>query len=417
MTRAWAGQAVAPRDRYHSRMSETLDILILGAGLVGSSLACALEGRGYRCALVEASPISAAPPGFDERKLALADASLNALRALDVLPRLVTPPFPIRRLHVSREGDFGAVRLQATDYGREAFGGVVLARELGAALEAKMASLRDTRTIRPARVSALRDLGEAIEVDIDTAGGRDRLRTRLLVAADGTRSFAREALGIGTQEHDYGQTLFVCSVGCERAPDGTAFERFTDQGPVALLPMGAHYGGICGVAREGAGRVLAMDDAAFADYLQQRFGWRAGRIVRVGRRSAYPIVRVLAERIVAPRAVLMGNAAQTIHPIGAQGFNLGLRDALTLADTLDVGDPGEVAVLSRYAARRGEDRERTLAFSDGLARSSANPGMAMRMLRSAGLGLLGNAPDLAAPLVSGAMGYRGDVPALARGGA
>lgn len=410
--------ARVPRDRYHSCMSETLDILILGAGLVGSSLACALEGRGYRCALVEASPVSAPPPGFDERKLALAEASLNALRAIDVLPRLATSPFPIQRLHVTREGDFGAVRLRAQDYGRDAFGGVVLARELGAALESRMATLRDTRTIRPARVTAIRDRGECIEADVENGTAAHALRARLLVAADGTRSFAREALGIGTQEHDYGQTLVVCSVACERAPDGTAYERFTAQGPVALLPMGAHYGGICGVDRADAPRVLAMDDAAFADYLQHRFGWRAGRIVRVGKRSAYPIVRVLAERLVAPRAVLMGNAAQTIHPIGAQGFNLGLRDALTLAECLGAnGDPGNESLLARYAAKRGEDRERTLAFSDGLARLSANDSGTMQLLRSIGLTILGNLPDLGAPMVAGAMGYRGAVPALARSGA
>lgn len=408
----------AAGDRYHSRMSETLDILILGAGLVGSSLACALEGRGYRCALVEASPVASPPPGFDERKLALAAASLNALRALDVSPRLATPPFPIRRLHVSRAGDFGVVRLQAGDYGREAFGGVVLARELGAALESRMATLRDTRTIRPARVVAVRNGDEAVEVEIERDGTTTALRARLLVAADGTRSFAREALGIGTQEHDYGQTLVVCSVGCERAPDGTAYERFTDQGPVALLPMGAHYGGICGVDRADAPRVLTLDDVAFADYLQQRFGWRAGRILRVGKRSAYPIVRVLADRLVAPRAVLLGNAAQTIHPIGAQGFNLGLRDALTLAECLGAGvDPGSESLLAGYAAKRREDRGRTLAFSDGLARLSANDSGTMRLLRSIGLTFLGNVPDLGAPLVSGAMGYRGEVPALARGGA
>ena len=207
-------------------------------------------------------------------------------------------------------------------------------------------------------------------------------------------------------------------MGCARAPDGTAYERFTGQGPVALLPMGAHYGGICGVDRADAPRVLALDDAAFADYLQQRFGWRAGRILRVGKRSAYPIVRVLADRLVAPRAVLLGNAAQTIHPIGAQGFNLGLRDALTLAECLDADvDPGSESLLAGYAAKRREDRERTLAFSDGLARLSANDSGTMRLLRSIGLTFLGNVPDLGAPLVSGAMGYRGEVPALARGGA
>ena len=239
---------------------------------------------------------------------------------------------------------------------------------------------------------------------------------RLLVAADGSRSLARAAWGIGSEEHDYGQTLLVCSVATDRAPDGTAYERFTSEGPVALLPMaGGHYGGICGVRREAAEAVLAMGDAAYRDYLQQRFGWRAGRITRVGARSAYPILRVVAERLTAPRGVVMGNAAQTLHPIGAQGFNLGLRDALTLAEVLSGDDPGAAAGLAAYAEARREDRERTLAFSDGLARLTASEGFPLHVLRSLGLLALGHVPGLADPLVAGAMGFRGRVPELSRG--
>jgi 2-octaprenyl-6-methoxyphenol hydroxylase len=391
------------------------DILILGAGLVGSSLACALEGRGYRVALAEASEPRSPPPGFDERKLALSAASLNALSALEVLPRLFSAPSPIQRIHVSRVGDFGSVRLEAHEYGREAFGGVVLARELGAALEARLAELRGLDILRPASVIGLRTDADGVSVQLRREDRDVEIQARLLVAADGTHSFARSALGIGVLEHDYRQTLVICSVATERRPDGTAYERFSEQGPVALLPMGAHYGSICGVASEDAPRVLALSDADYTDYLQARFGWRAGRIQRVGQRSAYPIVRVLAERIFSTRSILMGNAAQTIHPIGAQGFNLGLRDALTLAELLDGDDPGSLELISRYAEARREDRERTLAFSDGLARLTSNPGLPMHLLRSLGLMAVGNVPGLAAPLVSGAMGFRGEVPALARG--
>jgi 2-octaprenyl-6-methoxyphenol hydroxylase len=239
---------------------------------------------------------------------------------------------------------------------------------------------------------------------------------RLVVAADGTRSSVRDVLGIGVDEHDYGQVLMVCSAACDRPADGTAYERFSAQGPVALLPMDRDYGAICGVAREDAARVQALDDAAYAAYLQQRFGWRAGRILRVGRRSAYPLARVVARALHGPRALLMGNAAQTIHPIGAQGFNLGLRDALTFAELLpDAGDPGDPAFLAAYAEARREDRERTLAFSDGLARATANASTGMHVLRSLGLLALGNVPGLSAPLVSGAMGFRGRVPTLSRG--
>ena len=389
------------------------DIAILGGGLVGSSLACALDGRGYRVALIEGSPPRQAPPGFDDRKLALAAASLNALQALAVLPGPGEAPSPIQRIHVSRQGDFGVVRMAASDTGREYFGGVLTAHALGAALEHRLASLRDLQLLRPARVTAISPSERGWQLQLEE--GSLSLSTRLLVAADGTRSFARQALAIGVQEHDYQQTLLVCSASCERDADGTAYERFSDSGPVAFLPMGRDYGVICAVARAEADAILALDDPSYADYVQQRFGWRAGRIRRVGARSAYPIQRVLADRLTASRAVLVGNAAQTIHPIGAQGFNLGLRDALTLAETLQGhADPGSDEVLRAYEGARREDRERTLAFSDGLARATANPSFPMHVLRSLGLLGLGHVPGLAAPLAAGAMGFRGEVPALAR---
>jgi 2-octaprenyl-6-methoxyphenol hydroxylase len=401
---------MAPHDEFAH------DILILGGGLVGSALACALDGRGWRVGQVEASAPQAGAPGFDERKLALARASLDALAALDVLPRLPTAPAPIRRIHVSRAGDFGSVRLQASDVGHDAFGGVVLARELGEALESRLRDCRDLVRHRPARVLEVQPDADGPRVRIERDGSTTWLRTRLLVAADGRDSLARGAFGIAASRHDYGQVLVVCSLQTDRTPDGTAYERFTDEGPVALLPMsGGHFGAICGVATADAARVLALPDDAYAAYFQQRFGWRAGRVRRVGARSGHPIVGAIAERVVAPRLVVMGNAAQTLHPVGAQGFNLGLRDALTLAELPPGADPGAPSRLQAYAEARREDRERTIAFSDGIARATANPSPAMHALRSLGLLALANVPGLASPLVAGAMGYRGRVPDLARG--
>jgi 2-octaprenyl-6-methoxyphenol hydroxylase len=388
-----------------------VDLMIVGAGLVGASLACALDGSGLRVALVEASAAAAAPPGFDERKLALAAASLDALAALDVLPRLPVPPEPIRRIHVSRTGDFGTVRLEAGEYGRDALGGVVLARELGAALEARTDAVQGLVRLRPATVLGARVEADAIHVDIGRGDERETWRARLLVAADGTRSRLREAAGIGSDVHDYGQHLFVFSAQADRAHDGTAYERFSPHGPLALLPMaGGRYGGLCGVATGDVAAIAGLDDAAFAGYFQERFGWRAGRIVRVGARSHYPLSRVVADSLVAPRLALVGNAAQTIHPVGAQGFNLGLRDALTLAGLVRTGgDIGEPARLAAYARSRADDRARTLALSDGLARLTARDGLPLQLLRTLGFGLMAGVPGLQAPLVAGAMGYAGSV--------
>ena len=399
-------------------MTDRHDVVIVGGGLVGASLAIALARQGVEVGLVEAAPAGQMPAVFDQRNLSFAAATVNALTALGVMQQLRTPTGPIRRIHISRQGDFGRVRLEAQDYGRATFGQVVVARDFGEALEARLAGLSGLTRYRPARfVGFAPDEAGHRALRIADAEGERTLHARLVVAADGTRSAVREALGIGVDEHDYGQTLFVARVRATQAPDGTAYERLGDDGPTALLPRGdRHWGVVHGVAREQAETVAALDDAAWLARLQRAVGWRIGRLVASGERSAYPIARVVAQRLVADRAVVLGNAAQTIHPIGAQGFNLGLRDALTLAEEIARGDdPGAASRLAAYAARRREDRERTLAFSDGLARLTANPSPLLKPVRSAGLVAMEAQPSLQAFLVGGAMGFRGDVPALCRG--
>ena len=399
-------------------MTDRHDVVIVGGGLVGASLAIALARQGVEVGLVEAAPAGQMPAVFDQRNLSFAAATVNALTALGVMQQLRTPTGPIRRIHISRQGDFGRVRLEAQDYGRATFGQVVVARDFGEALEARLAGLSQLTRYRPARfVDFAPDEAGHRALRIADAEGERTLHARLVVAADGTRSAVRAALGIGVDEHDYGQTLLVARVRATQAPDGTAYERLGDDGPTALLPRGdRHWGVVHGVAREQAETVAALDDAAWLARLQHAVGWRIGRLVASGERSAYPIARVVAQRLVADRAVVLGNAAQTIHPIGAQGFNLGLRDALTLAEEIARGDdPGAASRLAAYAARRREDRERTLAFSDGLARLTANPSPLLKPVRSAGLVAMEAQPSLQALLVGGAMGFRGDVPALCRG--
>ena len=392
------------------------DVVIVGGGLVGASLALALERTGLNVAMVEATPAARLPEVFDQRNLSLAEASVNALDALGVLPALRAPTGEIRRIHVSRSGDFGRVLLRAEDYGREAFGRVVVARDLGDALEARLQSLSNLQRYRPARFLGFDEAdAESRSIRIADEAGERRLSTRLLVAADGSDSAVRGALGIGARRHDYGQRLFVARLRSERAPDGTAYERFGDHGPTALLPRGdRHYGLVHAVAEHEADEVASLDDAAFLARVQRAFGWRAGRFLEVGTRSAYPAQRVVADAVHAPRAVLVGNAAQSLHPVGAQGFNLGLRDALTLAEMLEAEGIAAISgdMLERYAQRRREDRERTLAFSDGLARFTANEDLSA--LRALGWFAADRSPSLQARLVGGAMGYRGDVPKLCR---
>jgi len=400
------------------------DVLIIGGGLVGASLAIALDRLGLDVGLVEAAPAGALPAVFDERNLSFAEATVNALTALGVMQKLRAPAGAIARIHVSRSGDFGRTVLEAANYGRSEFGRVVIARDFGEALEARLSELSHLRRYRPTRFLGLADESDGLRtVRVVSDVGEQELRTRLLVAADGTRSGVREALGISSDEHDYAQTLFVTRLRCERAPDGTAYERFGNHGPTALLPRGdRHFGLVHGVARDEAEAVAALDEAGFLARVQEAFGWRVGRFLACGARSAYPVMRVMARALTASRAVLVGNAAQTIHPIGAQGFNLGLRDALMLAELIEAArrwdpdfDCGDTALLAQYAQRRREDRERTVAFSDGLARVTGNESGLLRPLRSLGLFAADRLPSAQAFLVGAAMGYRGDVPALCRG--
>ena len=403
-------------------MTATHDVVIIGGGLVGASLAIALEGSGLDVAMVEAAPAAAMPAVFDERNLSFAEATVNALTALGVMQRLRAPTGAITRIHASRRGDFGRVLLEAADHGRAEFGRVVVARDFGEALEARLAEVAGLTRHRGTRFTGFAPDEDGCRV-LELAGeGPAKLRARLVVAADGATSGVRDALGIGAERHDYGQVLMVARLRAAQAPDGTAYERLGDDGPTALLPRGDRaWGLVHGVASADAEEVQALDEAGFLARVQEAFGWRIGRLLGVGTRSAYPAVAVRARSTVAARAVLVGNAAQSIHPVGAQGFNLGLRDALTLAELLvacarDGADPGDAALLSAYATRREEDRRRTLEFSDGLARLSSNPEHGASLLRSAGLVALAALPGLRSSLVGGAMGYRGDVPEACRGG-
>jgi 2-octaprenyl-6-methoxyphenol hydroxylase len=401
------------------------DVLIVGGGLVGASLAIAVDGLGLRSALVEAAAPPAAgqseraQPSYDERNLALARASVNALAALGVWKQVAPRATGIRHVHVSRQGEFGVARFDAAAHGLDAFGATLPARELGNGLLARLDACTNLTRYAPAQLSAIASGPDAIGATLVTSTGEQRLRTRLLVGADGTASFVRTALGIQTDNVDYAQTAFVTTVTPERTMDGCAYERFTATGPVALLPLSERRAGVVlTVPTADALRIAALDAAGFLDLLHERFGYRLGRLARPGRRVSYPLTRVMAQRLVAPHAVLVGNAAQTLHPIAAQGFNLGLRDALTLAELLGEqarakGDVGDAGMLQRYAERRHEDRMGTAAMSDGLARWTANEALPLKLLRSLGLLALDRIAPLQQAIVARGMGFRSDTPQLA----
>ena len=397
-------------------MTERTDILIVGGGLVGASLALALDAAGRNATLLEASlprGSTQQAPGDDDRNLVLARASVNALRHLGVWPQLETAAGTIRRVEVSRAGEFGRLRMSAREAGVDALGRVVPGRVLGAALARQLGTCTRVQRCAPAKLVSLTSTGSGWRARIAAADGEREFEARLVVGADGSDSLVRAQVGIGAQEHDYRQSLFVCTVVCERDMPDCAFERFTDDGPVALLPLpNQRRGLVLTVSADRHDEVAMMDDAAFLALAQQRFGWKLGALSRPGKRFPHGIRRVLADAITGPRAVLVGNAAQTVHPVGAQGFNLGLRDALTLAELIaDADDPGTPALLGDYAARRAPDRDGVLAFSHGLIALGCLAQPALAPLRSLALLALGGTPPLRHAIARKGMGFRGVPPA------
>lgn len=397
------------------------DLVIVGGGMVGASLAIALAGSGLRMALVEAHhPDGQSQPGYDDRAIALAHGTRRIFEAIDVWPALAGFTMPINDIHVSDRGHFGFTRLSARDEGVPALGYVVTARELGRVLLDRLPQVAGLDVIAPATLSRFEDLGGEVRLDIERDGVMTALSCRLLVAADGVNSGIREQLALPVSRWAYGQTAVVTNITPSRPHHGVAYERFTDSGPVALLPMSEGRCAVVWTVRdEQVDEVLAFDDQAFLAAFQQRFGYRLGRFLRAGRRSAYPLTLLRAHESVRGRVAVIGNAAHTLHPIAGQGFNLGIRDVAALAEVvssaLDHGDVGAGDVLAAYQDwRLGEQRNVALA-TDGLARLFSNPLAALRVARNVGLLAVDVLPGAKHLLARAAMGMTGRQPRLGRG--
>ena len=396
-----------------------VDVAVVGGGMVGASLAAGLIGTGVRLLLIEAIPFRAsAQPSFDERTTALGNASRRIFEGLGVWEQIAPEAAAIRGIQVSEAGRFGGARLSAAEQGIEALGYVVPNRRIGAALWERLEGASGLTLRVPGQVEDVVIDEAAARFAVVSEGRRETVTARLMVAADGAHSQVRSAAGIEAAVEDYEQVAVVANVACDTPHQGMAHERFTPAGPIAVLPLAdGTLAVIWACRREDAPAVLALDDAAWLRELQTRFGWRAGRFTRAGRRASYPLRLTRAAAPVANRTVLIGNAAQALHPVAGQGFNLGLRDAAMLAEVVANagGDVGERALLERFAAWRARDRSGVVRFTDGLVRLFADPRPGMGLLRNLGLLLFDLAPPAKSALARVSLGFGGPTPRLARG--
>jgi 2-octaprenyl-6-methoxyphenol hydroxylase len=400
------------------------DLAIVGGGLVGASLALALAPLGLRITLLEAVPPGSGEqhPSFDERTTALANGTVRAFRTLGVWDAMERAAASIRRIHISEQGRFGAARIDAAEQGLEALGYVVPNRVIGAALWQALERTPAVRIIAPARALGSELDGDLRVVHYEADGAEHALRARLVVAADGVRSLVRETSGIAADHVGYEQSAITAVAATQRFHDHVAYERFTEHGPIAILPLTE---GRCGLvwtqSPAQVERLLALPDAAFLREFEAAFGLRLGRFLLVGARASYPLQLSRAERHTATRLAVVGNAAQGLHPIAGQGFNLGMRDAMSLAEVIadqraaGQTDPGATAVLDDYAGWRETDRRRIVAFTDGLVRLFSLPLAPLRGLRSLGLLAFDVLPPAKSALSRLSVGAAERVPRLARG--
>jgi 2-octaprenyl-6-methoxyphenol hydroxylase len=380
--------------------SSSATILIIGGGMVGVTLALLLaEDPGLRITLVEAAPLPVLVPGeplpyrpsFDARNTALSRRTVATYRALGLWDELQAHATPIHSIHISDRGRFGMARLNAAEERVESFGQVIENAWLGLVLLGALRQRANVQIIDGATVTGIHQARDVITADIRQGETRFSLSAPLLVAADGADSACRGFLGLSAEKQDYGQTAIVTTVATHLPHQHMAFERFTDAGPIALLPLPDERRALVWTLPSGAEeKILALDDNGFLTALQAAFGRRAGKFTRVGKRFAYPLGLMVAHHQVQPRAVILGNAAHTLHPVAGQGFNLCLRDCLALSERVmraarQGGDIGDFALLRDYEAARATDQNNVIQFSDKLVRgfSSTLPGWTL--LRNIGL--------------------------------
>lgn len=361
-------------------------VIVVGGGPVGLVTAIALQQQGLPVSVIEAKKQGASHQ--DKRALALSYGSRNILEKLGVWDAIEAKSTAINTIHVSQRGSLGRTKLVAAEHDLPALGYVVA---YGALMQALDAVIDDKNIIDEAPVNAVRQNAEKAEIDFTSTGEEVSLTSSLVVIAEGGRSLA-DIPGVQREAKAYGHDALVSKVSCERPHNNIAYERFTNTGPMALLPNGSRdFSLVWTGEKSSVDRLLALDDPTFLDELHAAFGDRVGRFLTVQKRLSFPLLKSQLTSNSTPHVAVIGNSAQTMHPVAGQGFNVGLRDAAALVKQITVSLPeewGSPLMLETYSATRKRDTKGGLLFTDFLVSTFSNDVIGLSGLRSTGLGLL-----------------------------
>ncbi|MEM6640436.1 MAG: 2-octaprenyl-6-methoxyphenyl hydroxylase [Pseudomonadota bacterium] len=392
-------------------MTDSFDVVIAGGGLVGATLGIALADSGQSVAVVEAAESHDAQPGFDSRATALSQTSIRVLATLGVWPG-ASHASPIRRIRVSDRGHFGATRLDADQHDLDAFGYVIENQVLGQALTHRLLDVH-VRQFRPAHITSATPQpgGVALKLSDD-----QRVDAGLLVIAEGAQSRTRDLLGVGVETTHYGRTAVVANIATEQPHEGRAYERFTRDGPLAVLPLTRGRSNVVWSVADQDADALVTDDAVFRERFQHAFGFRLGHVTRAGVRSRYPLARIVARQLHEDHWVVIGNSANAMHPVAGQGLNLGLRDVACLSELAwSRGGRAWPDVLQSYAQWRHADHRDVRRMTHSLVQVFAEEAAPYSAARGAALIAMQIAPPLRRWFARRSMGYRERLPKLARG--
>ncbi len=387
------------------------DVVIVGGAMAGATLALALDKMNQgslSIAVIEAiEPSLEQHPGYDSRSIALSNGTVQLLKEIDLWSDINSFSTAINYIHVSDRHHAGLTEITAKELNVESLGAVVELADVGRIYHNKLVNSPHITLFCPVSVAHIERELSVSKITLSTG---ELISTSLIVAADGAESTTCQFMGLECQNDDFQQVAIIANVTTDIDPQGKAFERFTEHGPIALLPMSQGRSSLVWCVRpEQAQKILNYDDDVFLQHLQRAFGWRLGLLKKTGKRAHYPLWLRQQKQHISHRFAAIGNAAQTLHPIAGQGFNLGIRDVFSLADCITqankIGnDIGEYAVLSTYQKRRQPDQLQTITMTAGLVSIFANNLFPMVIGRNIGLYAVGTFRAFLKPLLLRAMG-------------